>query len=170
MKYWFRLFLLIACVLGVITMVGRFLPHGYSFVATTEILASPEEVYALIDETPKWKQWSQWDPDSIAELEVEYSADNKAQTWKDVRGNGKLWFVEQTQNEEVRYRLVYGDFPEMEAAIRLTPTPAGTEVSWSSSGQLPSGAFYGFFRSVFTVGMQQQYEQSLQKLKTIAEK
>lgn len=150
-------------------VIGSLLPHGYSFSATQQIAATPNEVYAQIDSLPDWKSWSQWDPDSIEDLTVTYGADGKSQRWTDVRGDGKLWFTEQKPDERIDYRLRFANFPEMEASIVLQPNEGGTLVTWSSEGVLPAGPFYGYFRHVFVSGMTRQYSHSLEKLKAVAE-
>ena len=169
MKYWIRLLALVGGVILIFAIIGSLLPHGYSLSATQQINAKPEAVYAQIDSLPDWKAWSQWNPDSIKELTVDYGADGKSQRWTDVRGDGKLWFTDQTADERIDYRMRFANFPEMTASIVLEPNGEGTLVTWNSEGVLPSGPFYGFFRHIFVSGMTQQYEQSLGKLKTVAE-
>jgi hypothetical protein len=169
MKYWIRLFLLIGAIISVIAAIGWALPHNYSLATSTTIKASPREVYAQIDLTPKWKAWSQWNSDEIKDLTVEYGADGKSQSWTDVRGTGKLWFVDQKQDQRIDYRMRFANFPEMDASIVLKAKGESTEVTWTSEGKLPSSPFYGFFRHIFVQQMQLQYDQSLQKLKTAVE-
>jgi len=169
MKYWIRLLALLGCVILIFAAIGSLLPHGYTLSATQQIGATPDEVYARIDRLPDWKSWSQWDPDLIEDLTISYGADGKSQRWTDVRGEGKLWFIEQKPGERIDYRLRFANFPEMEASIVLEPKGGGTLVTWSSEGILPSGPFYGFFRHVFVSGMTRQYEHSLMKLKGVVE-
>ena len=169
MKYWIRLFVLLGCVVLFFALIGSFLPHGYSFSVSTEIQASATEVFDSIDNLPKWKTWSQWNPDEIQDLSVEYSSDGKSQKWTDVRGDGKLWFTGVDEPNRLDYEMRFSSFPEMKSSIILTPTGETTKVVWSSEGVLPSGPFYGYFRSVFESGMKRQYETSLQKLKRVVE-
>ncbi len=169
MKYWIRLLALVGCVILIFAVIGSLLPHGYSLSATAQIEATPAEVYRQIDSISDWKAWSQWDPDLIEDLTVNYGADGKSQTWTDVRGDGKLWFTNQQANERIDYQLRFSNFPEMTSSIVLTPSVDGTKVTWSSEGVLPSGPFYGFFRHIFESGMTRQYEQGLGKLKGVVE-
>lgn len=161
--------MLIGAIVTFFAAIGFFLPHGYSFSAQTTVAASPEDVYARIDSLPKWKSWSQWNPDKIESLKIEYGPDGTSQSWSDVRGSGKLWFTDQLQNEQVSYKLRFANFPEMESTIKLEPFNDQTKVIWSSKGKLPSSPFYGFFRGVYVNGMQMQYQQSLDLLKSEVE-
>jgi len=160
---------LVGCVILFFAVIGSLLPHDYSLSATMQIRATPAEVYQHLDSLPDWKAWSQWDPDSIKDLTVNYGADGKSQTWTDVRGQGKLWFTDQKENERIDYQLRFANFPEMNSSIVLTPSGDVTNVVWSSEGALPFGPFYGYTRHIFASGMTRQYEQSLGKLKRVAE-
>jgi exonuclease V gamma subunit len=91
-------------------------------------------------------------------------------TWTDPRGNGKLWIVQSQSPETVDYLMRFGNFPEMESSIRLSPTGADvdnpvTTVRWNSRGRLPGGPFYGVWAHQFSNHMQQRYQQWLVKLK-----
>jgi hypothetical protein len=169
MKYWIRLLALFGCVILLFALLGSLLPHGYSFSSTVTINASQEQVFELIEDLPKWKKWSQWNADEIADLTVEYSSDGKTQKWTDVRGEGKLWITDQKAPEQLDYEMRFASFPTMKSSFVLAPADMATEVTLSSEGVLPSGPFYGFFRGVFVSGMQRQYESSLAKLKKVAE-
>ncbi len=169
MKYWIRLLALVFCVLLIFAVIGSLLPHGYSLEASREIAASPSKVYQQLESLPKWKAWSQWNPDNVKSLTIEYGSDGKSQRWSDVRGEGKLWFTDETEDQRIDYRMRFANFPEMASSIVLEPKGDGTLVKWSSEGVLPSGPFYGFFRHIFVDGMTTQYEQSLDKLKEAVE-
>lgn len=166
MKYWLRLFLLVGAIVSIFSAIGYFMPHGYNFSTETDIAASPQTVYARIDSLPKWKTWSQWNPDKVESLQIEYGADGTSQTWSDVRGSGKLWFTEQIQDKQISYKLRFANFPEMDSTILLEPDGEKTKVTWSSEGVLPSSPFYGFFRHIYVDGMKTQYLQSLELLKS----
>ncbi|MFN9881283.1 MAG: hypothetical protein ACK557_22655, partial [Planctomycetota bacterium] len=60
-----------------------------------------------------------------------------------------------------------GEFPRMESRFVLTPEGSKTRVSWTSSGRLPGGAFYGWLRLAFVNGMRDQYQQALVKLDAV---
>lgn len=169
MKYWIRLLALVLCIVLIFAVIGSLLPHGYSIEASREIKASPEQVYQQIESLPDWKSWSQWNPDTIESLTIEYGADGKSQRWTDVRGEGKLWFIDQQANQRIDYRMRFANFPEMASSIALDSDGENTRVTWSSEGVLPSGPFYGFFRHIFVDGMTTQYEQSLDRLRAVIE-
>jgi len=169
MKYWIRLLALLSCVALIIIIIGSLFPHNYAFETSREINASPQEVYQQIDSLPKWKSWSQWNPETVESLTIDYGADGRSQRWTDERGDGKLWFTDQQENQRIDYQLRFANFPEMTSSLVLTPTGDGTKVAWASEGVLPPGAFYGFFRHIFVHGMKIEYETSLDRLKAVVE-
>lgn len=172
MKYWIRLFALIACIVLIFTVIGSLLPRSYSLEATRTINAAPSAVYQQIESLPKWKAWSQWNPEIAESLSIDYGADGKSQRWTEVRGEGKLWLTEQKQNERIDFQMRFANFPEMASSIELKADgsdPEKTIVSWTSEGVLPSGPFYGFFRHIFVDGMTVEYQASLKRLAGVVE-
>lgn len=169
MKYWIRLLALVLFIVLIFAIIGSLLPHGYSLQTSREIEASPMEVYEQLESLPKWKSWSQWNPETVKSLTIEYGADGKSQRWSDVRGEGKLWFTDEKENERIEYLMRFANFPEMKSSVVLEAQGDKTRVTWSSEGVLPSGPFYGFFRHIFVSGMTTQYNQSLDRLKAVVE-
>ena len=96
---------------------------------------------------------------------------DSSRSWTDRRGDGKLWITDSTANELVAFEMDFANFPRMSSRIELESSqPAGqTMVTWSSSGRLPAGPFYGYFGSFFSTQMRHEYEKSLAKLKQVVE-
>ncbi len=120
------------------------------------------------------------------------------QTWSESRGDGKMWIVNSQPNHAIEYRWRFANFPELVGTFRFESEPnqshsplvqlnrnddqdqsqsqnapaSGADfckVTWSSSGRLPSGPFYGFFGLIFENAMNREYAASLQRLKHIVE-
>lgn len=178
-KYYFRLALLVGAIVGFFAIIGSVLPRSYSFSTEIEITAEPAMVFAKINSLRSWQEWSrQWNPDEIADLEIQYNGEpvgaGAAQSWTDIRGNGKLWITASQLNESIEYEMKFAKFPTMTSQIELSPVTTGeqdkaTHVRWSSQGRLPSGPFYGYFGAFFSAQMKSEYEKSLKKLKSILE-
>ena len=174
LKYFFRLLLLIGAVVGIIALIGSLLPRDYDFESQVTIVAPPDVIFDKIDNLRNWQQWSkQFNPINIAGLEINYSGEDSGigavQTWTDPRGNGKLWITASEPDQSIDYQAIFGDFPEMESRIELSPQGASTQVIWSSKGSLPAGPFYGFFGTFFPTQMKHEYTRSLEALKTAVE-
>lgn len=167
-----RLIAVVLLFIGLVWLIGFLLPRDYSIRSTIDIAAPPERVFPMINELAQWENWSPWSEQ--AGLDVQYSGESSGvgsmQTWSDPRGDGKLWISDSQLNQRVIYKMRSGGFPEMENTIQLKPTDDGTNVTWTSEGKLPSGAFYGYFARLFAPGMQAEYDRGLAKLKSVAEK
>ena len=171
--------MLVAVIIGIIAVIGSLLPRSYDFESTTVIAAPAADVFEQVNTIKAWHDWSQWSPQQVEGLEVEYSGTESgvgaAQKWTDPRGDGKLWITESVPNQKVAYQLEFAGFPEMTSSIDLSPIAddsgegKSTKVVWSSRGVLPGGPFYGFFSPFFATGMKHEYDASLERLKALVE-
>ena len=122
--YYARLLMLIAALLAIVAVIGSLLPRSYDFEAVAVIDAPREVVFEQVNTIKAWQDWSQWSPQQVADLEVEYSGTEAgvgaAQKWTDVRGDGKLWIVESVPDQKVAYKLEFAGFPETVSYTHLT--------------------------------------------------
>ena len=166
--------LLVGAVLAVFAVIGSALPRNYDFSTQIEINSPANQVFPQINTISNWKNWTQWNPADIPGLTVQYSGaeagEGATQTWKDVRGHGKLWITKSLSGKEIEYDMDFANFPTMTGRIELSELgDAQTVVRWSSRGKLPGGPFYGYFAPFFSTQMKNQYDQSLAKLKNLVE-
>ena len=170
------IFLRLICAIGLVLaffwLVGSLLPRSYSIRSSVNIARPAEDVFPMINDLRNWDEWSPWG--AQAELDVRYSGEEQGigsvQTWTDPRGDGKLWIIGSQPNQSVTYKMYSGDFPEMDSHFELTEAGEATEVTWTSEGTLPSGAFYGYFSWLFAPGMRAEYGRALARLKSVVEK
>lgn len=152
-------------------VIGLLLPRGYQTSAEVVIAAPADKVFVFLNRLDRWPQWSQWGAEKDSLVKVEYGPQvegvGAVQTWQEPRGRGKLWITASEPDRRLEYIVEFGEFPRMSSRIELQPVDAGTRVTWSSSGQLPSGAFYGWFRLAFVNGLRVQYQQALRKLDAV---
>lgn len=178
--------MLVAVIVGIVAVIGSLLPRSYDFESATVIDAPAATVFEQVNTIKAWQDWSQWSPQQLESLTVEYSGTETgvgaAQKWNDPRGDGKLWITQSVPNQKVAYQLEFAGFPEMTSSIEMLPVADGagqgaetrgdgtqTRVVWSSRGTLPGGPFYGFFSPFFATGMKHQYDASLERLKVLVE-
>jgi len=174
LKVLLRLLGIIVAGLVVLAIIGWLLPRGFETKVEQVVNAPPERIFPLINRLENWQQWSPWSPQVLAELKMEYQGPAEGvgaiQSWKDPRGSGKLWIVGNEVNRSIDYQMSFTDFPTSTGRITLTPTDAGTQVEWTTSGELRPGALNGWLgRLFFEPGMENEYRKSLEQLKLVAE-
>ncbi len=172
-KILIRLMALVSLFVAVVLIVGSCLPRSYELSATIEIEAEPETVFAKINSLPNWQQWSTFSKQRIEGLEIEYGEKLEGvgaiQKWSDRRANGKMWITSSEPDQHVEYDLKFGEFPTMKSRIELRAGDQSTRVTWTSSGVLPNGPFYGYSALLFPTQMNYEYQQSLERLKVAVE-
>jgi len=174
LKYFFRLLLLIGAIIGIFAVIGSLLPRSYDFSTQIEIDAPPTAIFPKINSLRDWQDWSmQFNPTAIDDLEIEYNGEpagvGAAKSWSDIRGTGKLWITKSSPDSSLEYEMTFANFPKMASQITLEPLQNKTRVSWNSQGKLPGGPFYGYFGWLFSTQMRNEYDKSLEKLKTLVE-
>ena len=148
-KYFLRLLLLIAAIIGVLLLVERMLPRSYDFQQAVEIDRPADEIFPYLNSLKKWPQWShQFNVKKIPNLVIKYNGTEEgvgaAQAWTEVRGEGDLWITESTPNKSLTYKNTFLNFPEATSTFKLEPDGENkTVVTWHSVGQLPSTPLYG---------------------------
>gem|GEM_PF-164339 len=99
--------------------------------------ASPEAIFAQINNLQKWDNWSTWnqmDPN----MEKEYAGPSvgvgSSYSWnseKNSVGQGSMKITESIPNESLKMALDFGENGSATSAFTLTPTDSGTQVTWS---------------------------------------
>ncbi len=168
LKVLLRLVLVLLVLGGILALVGSLLPHDFDVRTVRQVNAPPAAIFPVISDLRRWSEWTAWDDKGKPWLKIQFGPDTEgagaSQTWTDPRGSGKLWLTGTVLNESIEYQTRFGRFPEITNRISLQPNQSGTEVVWTSSGRLPSGPFYGFFRGFFCEGLRREYDSSLEKL------
>ena len=174
-KYFLRLVLLIAAIVGVLLLFEQMLSRSYEFQQTVKIERPAAEIFPYLNSLKKWPQWShQFNVEKIPNLVIKYNGTDKgvgaAQTWTEERGEGDLWITESTPNESLTYKNTFLNFPEATSTFTLEPDGENkTVVTWHSAGELPSTPLYGLGALLISGQMEYAYEKSLNELKALVE-
>ena len=90
------------------------LPRDYEIQTSIDIDAPVAKVFPHVNQLDRWQDWSPWSPKTIPDLEIEYSEQKSGkgavQSWKDPRGEGKLWIVSADVNKQVDYKMRFANF------------------------------------------------------------
>jgi uncharacterized protein YndB with AHSA1/START domain len=160
---------------GYVVLAASRKPDNFRIVRSAVLKASPESVFAYLNDFHRWSAWSPWeklDPNlqrtySGSEQGVgavyEWSGNNKA-------GQGKMIIQESTANQRLVLDLIF--IKPMAANNRteftLEPRDGGTEVTWAMSGtsSFMNKVFYVFMDMERMVGP--QFEEGLANLGRVA--
>lgn len=137
-----KILLGIAILLAAVLVIAAFQPDEFSLERRTTINATPDSVFAHINDFHQWDAWSPWaklDPNMVTTYGGPPSGVGSVYEWKgnsDV-GSGRMTITESTPVSKVVIAL---DFLEpIEAnnttTFTLTPNGSGTDVSWTMAGK-----------------------------------
>lgn len=151
---------IVAVVLLAFVGIGFALSSEWSAERTRRVEATPEEVFAYVGDLSRWDGWS-----SIAQVEGELQGDPAAPgatySWDDRNwGEGQLRLTEVVPGRAVAYEVgVEGGSIRTSGRITVQPRGAGSEITWSESGDLG----WNPLLSYFALGMDRMQGEELEK-------
>jgi len=151
---------------------------GSSFEVTrsTTIQADPARVLGLIEDFHRWTEWSPWedlDPTLSRTYTGPTSGVGSHYAWKGNRRAGEGW-MEITGSAPDRVDIELAFMKPMrntqQVEFTITPTSAGTDVTWRMSGQ-HEGLMMNLFSKVVSMDRMigKDFEKGLARLKAAAE-
>jgi uncharacterized protein YndB with AHSA1/START domain len=166
-------------VLGALVLLvlvaGFFIPSNFLVQRSTVVNAPANKVYNLVVEPKQWSKWSAWnqrDPD----MRITYSGPPFGQRakWSWVsksEGTGTMEFTRVEPDRVVEYSLFFPDYGMRSVgSIRLEPAGAGTQVTWTSSGDVGGNPLKHYLTLMMERWIGPDFEAGLANLKALAEK
>lgn len=137
-----KLMLALMAVLAVLAVLVSLQPSAYRVSRSATITATPQQVFALINDYHKWDGWSPWaklDPNMKATYSGAESGTGAVYHWtgNDDVGEGEMRTLESRPHEYVKIDL---NFIKPFASRSLTefkimPEGTSTKVIWEMSGE-----------------------------------
>lgn len=160
-------------LLGLIWLVGIFLPGEYRIERSTVIDAPVPVVFEQVNDFHNWEGWSPWiahDPTIDNTYRGPRSGVGAISSWTSEKsGDGTMTITESKPDEHITVELDFGDMGKAESYWDFEPEGKDTRVTWSMEGE-NEGAI-GHYFTMFMDGMVgPYYEEGLASLKTQAEK
>jgi len=90
-------------VLGLVIIVGLFLPSNYMVTRTVEISATPDQIHEYVGDLKRWPEWSPWkkaDPTIEFTLGALTEGVGTSQSWTDKSGGGSLTVTQVIRRQE----------------------------------------------------------------------
>ncbi len=129
----------IVIVFALLAVIVTLQPDDTHVERSAVMKASPEEVYAYVNDLGNWNSFSPWadlDPNAAIEFEGPRAGEGALFRWdgNSEVGAGNMRIVESVPGEKVRMDLEFiRPMPgKSTAAFTLTPVEGGTNVTWSS--------------------------------------
>jgi hypothetical protein len=152
-------------------------PDSFTVERKASINASPEKVFANINDFHAWEAWSPWaklDPAMKTTISGPPSGTGAVYEWSgnsDV-GSGRMEITGSTPSSNVTIKLDFNEPFESHntTTFNLVPAGAGTDVTWTMTGPSP------YMSKVMSVFMSMDrmiggdFEKGLSQLKAVAEK
>ncbi|MGB5810595.1 MAG: SRPBCC family protein [Polyangiales bacterium] len=171
-----RVFKIIVGGLVAITLlavgIGLFLPKEYRVERSIEIDAPAEAVFAQVNDLRNWAAWSPWlaaDPTIKNTFSGPASGVGAKVVWtSENSGDGSQTITLSEPPSRIETRLDFGEMGQPGADFTFVPEGEGTLVTWGLAGTAGS-ALGGYFALIMDRLLGPQYEDGLQRLKTVVE-
>lgn len=173
MKKLVRVFIWIAVTVGILILIGAFLPGTVSVSRSVTINAPASSVYAVLNDLKTYNAWMPWNQKDPA-MKMEYSPNTRGQgawyKWEsqnDEVGKGKLSISASIKDKFVNTSLEFEGFDQPSAGgWELSESNGKTTVIWKMDavmGHNPLNRWLGLF---FDRMIGPDFENGLSQLKT----
>jgi len=162
-------------VVGVLAVIGLFLPTRSHVERSVTIAAPQATVFALNNSFARFNEWSPWheiDPDAGYEYEGPAIGVGARMSWQSDHprvGKGSEEIVESVQYSTVRVVLDFAGQGQADSAMLLEQIPEGTRATWTIDTDLGTNIVSRYFGLMFDAMMGPSFERGLAKLKSTAE-
>jgi effector-binding domain-containing protein len=167
--------IVIGLVVIVVVVVGVafVLPQKVHVERSTVIGASPDEVFAVVNDLTRAKDWGPWykrDPNMELSLEGPPQGVGAKIKWNSsTQGEGSQEIVESEPFSTVKTKLDFGGQGAAEALFRLETAEGGTKVTWSFDTDVGMNPVMRYMGLMFDTWIGKDYEEGLANLKALVE-
>ena len=172
---WF--FITLVLLLGLLIVIGFFLPKSSHVERSITLNASMDEVFTQVNSFQKFNQWSPWFEKDPAATYIysgpELGVGNKME-WRSKKpevGNGSQEIIESIYPRYVKTRLYFGDDPEpgfAEFTIQELG-PNQTKLTWGFDAEFGNNIIGRYFGVMMDGMLGPEYEKGLSTLKRMLE-
>lgn len=170
-----KLLIAILILLGLLILIGAFLPTHYAASGTVTISADRARVHEFVGELKRWDSWGPWkdeDPTIVVTHAPLTTGVGAHQSWTGESGNGELTFTKCSPEEGITYDMVFiqGE-TRMPAKSWMSYAGSGsqTDVTWGLEGDMDMPVIGGWMVLMMGPALDEMIMKGLTKLKTVAE-
>jgi hypothetical protein len=171
-----KILLGLALLLAIFLIVVALQPDEFRISRSAAIAATPQQVFAQVNDFHKWEAWSPWaklDPNAKSTFEGPPAGEGAVFSWagNSEVGEGRMTLTQSRPSELIRIKLDFVKPMEGTSDVEFTfkPENNGTRVTWSMSGRnnFISKAVCLFLNQDKMLGG--YFEKGLANLKSVAE-
>jgi effector-binding domain-containing protein len=167
--------IIIGLVVLIVVVVGVafVLPQNVHVERSTVIGASPDEVFAVVNDLTRAKDWGPWykrDPDMELSLEGPPQGVGAKIKWKSAtQGEGSQEIIESEPFSSVKTKLDFGGEGAAEASFKFEAAEGGTKVTWGFDSDVGMNPVMRYMGLMFDTWIGKDYEEGLANLKALVE-
>ncbi|MCV9385712.1 SRPBCC family protein [Reichenbachiella ulvae] len=163
--------------MGVLALIGWFLPREVSLERSISIDASPQKIYDVTKDFRQMYNWSPWhkiDPDGTQyEFEGPDGEVGMKMSWESEHekvGKGSQEIIELEESELVKTEMYFEGFDAPSYASFIIKEENGSSnVTWTYEGDLGPNPYMHYFGLMMESMLGPSYEEGLADLKTYVE-
>lgn len=166
-------------IIGLIVIVaaavgGAFLlPQNVHVERSTVIAASPDQVFAVVNDLTRAKEWGPWykrEPNMKLTVDGPPAGVGAKISWEsETEGKGSQEIVESTPFSTVKTKLEFEGAGTAYAVFVLTTVEGGTNVLWSMDTDVGMNPVMRYMGMMFDTWVGKDYEEGLANLKQLVE-
>lgn len=168
--------IVVLILVSIIIVGGLLLPDHAHVERSANVDATPEQVYALLSNTHKVKDWSPWF-DMDTNMKVTYSGPasgvGASYAWTSEEwtvGNGTYLITEAKPNSNVTVRMKFGEETNATARFIIATNGKSSNVTWTYDSDANGNIFGRWFGIMMDKMLGPDYEKGLSQMSAAAQK
>ena len=149
------------------------LPQNVHVERSQVIAASPDQVFAVVNDLTRSKEWGPWykrEPDMELKFDGPPAGVGAKLSWKSkTQGNGSQEITESTPFSAVKTSLQFEGAPAATASMALETVEGGTKATWSMDTDVGMNPVMRYMGLMYDSWVGKDYEEGLANLKQIVE-
>ena len=169
---------MVVALVAVLALGSMVVSPQFKVTRSVTINAPADQVYALIADPRRWKDWAVWNQRDPS-MEISYAAPpappmgaGAGWAWKSKsEGDGRMSFTEAEAGKRLGYELFFPDFDiTSKGELLLVAAGNGTQVNWVLNGDMGRNPLFRWMALFMDGWVGKDFEAGLANLKALAEK
>lgn len=163
----------VVAFVAVVVGIAFVLPQQVHVERSTVIAASPDQVFAVVNDLTQAKDWGPWykrDPKMVLTFEGPPAGEGAKLKWNSAsEGEGSQEIVESVAFKSIKTKLDFGQQGTATAAFQFASVEGGTKVTWSMDTDVGMNPVARYMGLMFDSWIGKDYEEGLANLKRLVE-